>query len=150
MLEATEGLTVKTITGWLLCRAGTRDEFLTLMEPLAAATRQEAGCRLFEYHRADRNADEIILIEVFDSAEAHELHRRTPHMFEMQSIVRRLLGRIRLLEVISATVLLGAAGQALGAHGVSRWSMALAVIRSLRMAATMASLAGLPWALRCR
>lgn len=92
---------MKTITGWLQCRPGTRDEFLALMEPLAAATREEPGCRVFEYHRTDRNPDEIILLEVFDSAEAHELHRRTPHMFEMQAIVRRLLGKIRLLEIIS-------------------------------------------------
>ena len=95
---------MKTITGWLICRPGTRDEFLTLMEPLVAATRLEAGCRLFEYHRADRNADEIILLEVFDSAEAHEVHRRTPHMFEMQAILRRLLGHIRLIEVVSDEV----------------------------------------------
>jgi len=96
---------VKTITGWLLCRPGTRDEFLRLMEPLVAETRREVGCRLFEYHRADRNADEIIMIEVFDSAESHEFHRRAPHMFEMQAINRRLLGRIKLLEVISNDVL---------------------------------------------
>ena len=95
---------MKIITGWLHCRPGTRDEFLALMEPLVAATRQEAGCRVFEYHRADRDADEIIMLEVFDSADAHQFHRRTPHMFEMQAIVRRLLGRIRLIEVISDAV----------------------------------------------
>lgn len=95
---------MKTITGWLLCRPGTREEFLRLMEPLVEATRREPGCRLFEYHRADRNPDEIIMLEVFDSAEAHELHRHAPYMFEMQAIVRRLLGRIKLLEVISDDV----------------------------------------------
>jgi quinol monooxygenase YgiN len=71
------------------------------MKPLVAATRQEPGCRVFEYHRSDQDADEIIMLEVFHSAEAHEVHRRMPHMFEMQAIVRRLLGRVRLLEVIS-------------------------------------------------
>jgi quinol monooxygenase YgiN len=65
-----EGLAVKTITGWLQCRPGTREEFLTLMEPLVAATRHEPGCRVFEYHRSDQDADEIIMLEVFDSAEA--------------------------------------------------------------------------------
>ena len=44
------------------------------------------------------------MLEVFDSADAHELHRRTPHQFEMQAIVRRLLGRIKLIEVISEAV----------------------------------------------
>jgi quinol monooxygenase YgiN len=74
------------------------------MEPLVAATREEPGCRVFEYHRADRDTDEIIMIEVFDSPAAHEFHRRTPHMVQMQAIVRRLLGRIRLIEVVSDTV----------------------------------------------
>ena len=43
------------------------------------------------------------MLEVFDRAEAHEFHRRAPHMFEMQAIVRSLLGRIRL-EVVSDDV----------------------------------------------
>lgn len=95
---------MKTITGWLMCKSGTRDEFLVAMEPLVAATRAEAGCRLFEYHRADRHPDEIIMLELFDDAAAHEFHRRTPHMFEMQAIVRSLLVHIRLVEVISDDV----------------------------------------------
>jgi quinol monooxygenase YgiN len=90
-------------TGWLHCRPGKRDEFLTLMEPLVAVRRQEAGCRIFQYYRSDRSADRIIMLETFDSAEAHEFHRRTPHMFEMQAIVRCLLGQTRLLEVVSHT-----------------------------------------------
>ena len=44
------------------------------------------------------------MVEVFDSPEAHEVHRRTPHMMEMQAINRRLLGRIKLLEVVSDDV----------------------------------------------
>ena len=95
---------MKTITGWLMCRPGTRDAFFTLMAPLVAATRQEPGCRVFEYHCTDRNADEIIMLEVFDNAEAHEVHRRLDHMFEMQAIVRRLLVHIKLLEVVSDNV----------------------------------------------
>lgn len=95
---------MKTITGWLICQPGRRDEFLALTQAQVAATREEPGCTLFEYHRTDRNPDEIIMLEVFDSAEAHEIHRRAPHTFETQAIVRRLIAQLTLIEVVSDDV----------------------------------------------
>jgi quinol monooxygenase YgiN len=91
---------MKAIIGWLTCKPGTRDRFLAAMAPSAAATRREEGCEFFEYHPHADDPDAVILIEGFRDAAAHEFHRRTPHMFEMQALIRDMLVRLRLVEVV--------------------------------------------------
>jgi quinol monooxygenase YgiN len=95
---------MKTITAWITCRPGTREEFLAAMRPGADATLEEEGCEFFEYHRIADNPDGVVLIEGFRDAAAHELHRRTPHMFDMQAELRRFVAQAALIEVISDDV----------------------------------------------
>ena len=95
---------MKFITGWLSCRQGMRDEFLAAMEPHVASTRAEPGCVFFEYHRHKDDEDVVVLIECFRDAEAHEFHRRTPHMIAMQADVRRLLAKLSVIETVSDEV----------------------------------------------
>jgi quinol monooxygenase YgiN len=58
----------------------------------------------FECHRHKDEDDVVVLIEGFRDAEAHEFHRRTPHMIAMQADVRRLLARLSLIETVSDEV----------------------------------------------
>ncbi|EPE99318.1 putative quinol monooxygenase [Rhizobium grahamii] len=95
---------MKFITGWLTCRQGTREEFLLVMEPHVASTRNESGCVFFEYHWHKDDEDVVVLIEGFRDAEAHEFHRRTPHMIAMQADVRRLLAKLSIIETRSDDV----------------------------------------------
>ena len=95
---------MKFITGWLTCRRGTREEFLLAMESHVASTRNEPGCVFFEYHRHKDDEDVVVLVEGFRDAEAHELHRRTPHMIAMQADVRRLLAKLSIIEACSDDV----------------------------------------------
>jgi quinol monooxygenase YgiN len=93
---------MKLITGWLTCRGGTRDEFLAAMADGAAATRREEGCVFFEYHEDVGDPDGVVLIEGFRDDAAHQIHRHTSHMADMQAEVRRYLTRIRLIEAVSS------------------------------------------------
>ena len=92
---------MKFITGWLTCRPGTRDEFLSVMRIPAEQTRREEGCVFFEYHLHSDDGDVVILIEGFRNEAAHEAHRHTPHMAVMQTEIRRLVGRIRLCYAVA-------------------------------------------------
>lgn len=92
---------MKVILGWLTCKPGTREEFLTAMEPHVEATIREPGCQFFEYHRHKDAADVVVLIEGFRDVQAHEFHRRTAHMAAMQAEVRRLLTRVKLVNIVS-------------------------------------------------
>jgi quinol monooxygenase YgiN len=95
---------MKLITGWLTCKQGMREAFLAAMEPHVVSTRAEPGCVFFECHRHKDEDDVVVLIEGFRDAEAHEFHRRTPHMIAMQADVRRLLARLSLIETVSDEV----------------------------------------------
>jgi len=41
--------------------------------------RDEAGCRQFDVVIPDRDADRIVLYEIYDDAAAFEIHKKTPH-----------------------------------------------------------------------
>jgi quinol monooxygenase YgiN len=73
--------------------------------PHLASTRDEPGCVFFEYHRHKDDEDVVVLIECFREAEAHEFHRRTPHMIAMQADVRRLQAKLSVIETVSDEVI---------------------------------------------
>jgi len=95
---------MKTILGWLRCKAGTREQFLEAMVPHVSETLREPGCEFFEYHRHKEDPDIVVLIEGFRDAGAHEVHRRTPHMDAMQVEVRRFLTHLRLVYIVGDDV----------------------------------------------
>ena len=77
MSEASE-VSRKYIVGWLTCRPGRRDELVELLGPYVAACRQEEGCRFFEMTPSIHDPDMVVLVECFESREAHAAHLERP------------------------------------------------------------------------
>ena len=63
------------------CKAGMRDEFLKKInrEGIGAACRSEAGNIKYDYYLATYDADEMLLVEKWQDADALAEHGRQPH-----------------------------------------------------------------------
>ena len=55
------------------------EEWSSLVEEFATATRSEPGCISFEYSRSLDNPNEIVLVEVFEDEEAGKRHVESEH-----------------------------------------------------------------------
>ena len=52
-------------------------------EGLVDAVRKEEGCIRYDYYFSEKDPDEIILIEVWESQKHQEIHLKQPHMQRM-------------------------------------------------------------------
>lgn len=68
------------IGGEFRVRPGTRDEFLTAVAPLVAATLQEAGCAVYAFTPDPVDPDLIRLYEEWDGPESLDRHFTSEHM----------------------------------------------------------------------
>ncbi len=62
-----------------LMREGTDSQAIELFRPLAAETRKEPGCRLYEVHRSTTNPLQFFLYEQYVDQAALDAHRAAPH-----------------------------------------------------------------------
>ena len=64
---------------------GKRDEFYNaiLERGIADASRAEKGNEKYEYYFSPENENELLLLELWSSAEAVELHMSSPHYKEL-------------------------------------------------------------------
>jgi quinol monooxygenase YgiN len=60
-------------------REGTDEQAIELFRPLAAETRKEPGCRMYEVHRSTANPLQFFLYEQYDDQAALDAHRAAPH-----------------------------------------------------------------------
>ena len=62
-------------------KPGMRDKFYkaVLEQGIAAASRAEEGNEKYEYYFSPDNEDELLLLEIWKSAEAVQLHGQTAH-----------------------------------------------------------------------
>ncbi|MFO0952305.1 MAG: putative quinol monooxygenase [Isosphaeraceae bacterium] len=58
---------------------GREDEVIGLFEKLTAATRSEAGCRMYQAHRSTTDPRRFFLYEQYDDQAALDAHRAAPH-----------------------------------------------------------------------
>jgi len=79
----------KYIIGWLILPPGTREDFMKLVLPYAAACRAEPGCRFFEMNPSITDPDVVTFAECFESAEAHAAHHKTPWFEAMWGEINR-------------------------------------------------------------
>ncbi|WKY55902.1 putative quinol monooxygenase [Nocardia seriolae] len=61
---------------------GRGPEQVAAFERLAPIVRAEDGCRRYDLHRVNGDADSFVLLEAWDSREALAAHDVTPHMIE--------------------------------------------------------------------
>jgi quinol monooxygenase YgiN len=60
-------------------KAGHEDEAVALFGKLAAATRAEAGCRMYLAHRSTADGRRFFLYEQYDDQAALDAHRAAAH-----------------------------------------------------------------------
>ncbi|WP_422923494.1 putative quinol monooxygenase [Singulisphaera sp. PoT] len=60
-------------------KEGMVDEALPLFQQLTAATRAEAGCRMYQVHRSIAEPRRFFLYEQYDDQAALDAHRASPH-----------------------------------------------------------------------
>jgi quinol monooxygenase YgiN len=75
--------------------AGQVDEVLPLVQQMAEASRAEPGNLAFDAYRRLDDDREVVLLERYESREAFEAHRDTPHFrtLVLERIVPRLDSR---------------------------------------------------------
>lgn len=71
-----------------LVKDGKRGEFYrTILESgIAAASRAEAGNEKYDYYLSPENENELLLIELWASAEAVQAHGQTPHFQQLAEL----------------------------------------------------------------
>ena len=81
-----------SLTVQLEVRAEDREEFLAaITENAAASVRDEPGCHRFDVTAVEGDGHRFALYELYDDAEAFEVHRRTPHFAAWRQVADRVL-----------------------------------------------------------
>ena len=55
-------------------------------EGIVDAIRAEDGCKRYDYYYSEKDANEILLIEAWDSKEHQQVHLTQPHMDKLRAI----------------------------------------------------------------
>ena len=86
-----------------LAKPGCRESFLRQLttEGIIDAIRREDGCLRYDYFLSVQNADEILLVEQWESEEKQQAHLRAPHMdrlrrLKSEYVADAQLGRVHL------------------------------------------------------
>lgn len=74
-------------------KPGCRQEFLDALSAagIRDAVLGEAGCVQYDYYLSANRADEVLLVERWESREAQKLHLTQPHMVKVREIKERLV-----------------------------------------------------------
>lgn len=86
-----------------LAKPGCRETFLRQLTThgIIDAIRREDGCLQYDYFLSVQNADEILLVEQWQTEEKQQAHLRAPHMDQLRRLKSEYvadarLGRVRL------------------------------------------------------
>lgn len=86
------------------CLENRREEFIFKMKTsgILAAIRAEDGCIKYDYYLSEKDKNEILLIEQWESKEHQQIHLTQPHMVAMREfkdnyIANTVFGEIELL-----------------------------------------------------
>ena len=86
-----------------LAKPGCRETFLRQLTThgVIDAIRREDGCLRYDYFLSVQNADEILLVEQWESEEKQQVHLRAAHMdrlreLKAQYVADARLGKVRL------------------------------------------------------
>ncbi len=69
------------------CHEGKREEFTKRVrdEGIYNAILAEDGCNRYDYYYSEKNKDEILLIEEWESKNHQQVHLETPHMARLRA-----------------------------------------------------------------
>ncbi|SDW91568.1 Quinol monooxygenase YgiN [Arthrobacter sp. cf158] len=67
-------------------KPGTTENILKHLQNIAAETRKEPGNLSYEFFGGVEDSRSIVILESYQSAEAFELHRQTPHFLNIGAV----------------------------------------------------------------
>ncbi len=75
-----------TIYVTFTCREGKREAYVERLnaEGVTAAVRAEDGCIRYDFYFSEKDANELLLIEAWESKEHQQIHIGQPHMATMR------------------------------------------------------------------
>ncbi len=70
------------------CVPGKREEYIETLkkEGIVDAVRKEDGCIRYDYYFSEKDSDEILLIEAWESKKHQEIHIEQPHMARLREL----------------------------------------------------------------
>ena len=70
------------------CVPGKREEYIETLhkEGIVDAVRKEDGCIRYDYYFSEKDKDEILLIEAWESKKHQEIHIEQPHMARLREL----------------------------------------------------------------
>ena len=70
------------------CVPGKREEYIERLktEGIVDAVRKEDGCIRYDYYFSEKDKDEILLIEAWESKKHQEIHIEQPHMARLREL----------------------------------------------------------------
>jgi (4S)-4-hydroxy-5-phosphonooxypentane-2,3-dione isomerase len=83
---------------------GEMDNYLAAIKENGAASVQEPGCRAFNIAVSQKDANHVLLYEVYDNDAAVEAHRATDHFKKYQATVAKMVAK-RELRAFSAVAM---------------------------------------------
>ncbi len=69
------------------CYDGKREAFVekAQKEGIVSAVRAENGCICYDYYYSEKDPNELLLIEAWESKEHQQIHIEQPHMVQLRS-----------------------------------------------------------------
>lgn len=70
------------------CVEGKREEYIERLksEGIVDEVRKEEGCIRYDYYLSEKDPDEILLIEAWESKKHQEIHIEQPHMAKLREL----------------------------------------------------------------
>ena len=83
------------------CLPGKREAFIERMKDtgILEAIRAEDGCRKYDYYLAEKDENEILLIEQWETKDHQQVHMTQPHMAKMKEFKGDYIANTTLGEV---------------------------------------------------
>ena len=83
------------------CLPGKREAFIERMKDtgILEAIRAEDGCKKYDYYLAEKDENEILLIEQWETKDHQQVHMTQPHMAKMKEFKGDYIANTTLGEV---------------------------------------------------
>ena len=72
------------VAGSIIAEPGGREPFLSAVQPMVAATLEEAGCREYAFTPDPNDDNRVLLYELWDDQSSLDAHFASPHMAAWQ------------------------------------------------------------------
>ncbi len=86
----------------MLIQKGRTDEAIAAFEPAIERSHDEPGCALCALHRDIHDPDTLVLIEQWDSIEAHNRHLEQEHVQKLTETVSPLVSELPKITISEA------------------------------------------------